>query len=200
MSDGAGNLVKRFNELSGSSANYDEAMKTYQSNLEAAQSIRDTALKGTKEPGTNFYTTTPEQIAAANAAYSATVNKLNEDLAKSQGTLGKDNEEIKKIEAQLALIEAKFVESDTQAAWGSSIGDLKDFSTAFASGKYQGVTAEEKSSIQALVNQLTSAWANNSPIKTYSININGSEIKTIDDPTDLIMLIEQLSRSKRVAV
>ena len=35
--------------------------------------------------------------------------------------------------------------------------------------------------------------------KTYTIQLNGNDIRTIDDPTDLIKLIEELSKAKRLA-
>ncbi len=84
----------------------------------------------------------------------------------------------------------------TNEEWYAAITELKKITDAFQSGQYQGAggsTAE----LSSLLSKLSSAWTSNAPIKTYQININGTSIKTIDDPTDLIALIEQLAAAKR---
>lgn len=49
-------------------------------------------------------------------------------------------------------------------------------------------------------NDLLDLQTKTQTMKTYNININGSTIRTIDDPADIISLIEQLSKARRAAL
>jgi len=84
----------------------------------------------------------------------------------------------------------------TNEEWYAAITELKKITEAFQSGQYQGASGSA-AELSGLLSKLSSAWTSNAPIKTYQININGTSIKTIDDPTDLIALIEQLAAAKR---
>lgn len=87
--------------------------------------------------------------------------------------------------------------SQNNEEWYQAISSLKTMADAFEAGKYTPDNQGTANAVKGLMEQIGSAWERNAPIKTYQININGTSIKTIDDPTDLIALIEQLAAAKR---
>lgn len=202
LDDSASELVSKFNSLSGSVLDLTKTQEDYDKDLLLLAEERKQALRDIPKDysGGGFGITLQSDIDKVNAEYDAKLNALTTKLVADKKLSAESSTEIQKIDAELAKIKAGLAAKDTEVAWGEAIGDLKDFKDELTSGKYQGVTGSDESSIKALVDQLTKAWSNNSPIKTYEINLNGVGIKTIDDPTDLINLIEQLSKSKRVAL
>lgn len=106
----------------------------------------------------------------------------------------------KVAEDNIKILDSLISDKSTTNEWSSAIEELKSFSKDLSSGKYTENSSQDQNQIQTVLNQLVNDWNNNKPIKTYNINVNGSTIRTIDDPEDIIRLIEQLSKSKRVAL
>ena len=95
------------------------------------------------------------------------------------------------------LNEAK-PEADALAAdWRDAISE---FSRRVNTNDIQGESRVDDVRLEALAKKLMEAMMSGTNIKTYTIQLNGNDIRTIDDPTDLIRLIEEMSRSKRTAL
>lgn len=95
------------------------------------------------------------------------------------------------------LNEAK-PEADALAAdWRDAISE---FSRRVNTNDIQGESRVDDVRLEALAKKLMEAMMSGTNTKTYTIQLNGNDIRTIDDPTDLIRLIEEMSRSKRTAL
>ena len=75
-----------------------------------------------------------------------------------------------------------------------------EFTQGVNHGDIKGQTQADDLRLEALAKKLMEAMMSGTNIKTYTIQLNGNDIRTIDDPTDLIRLIEEMSRSKRTAL
>ncbi len=111
-------------------------------------------------------------------------------------------QEIDKAKTELNQLvqQQKTTGETTQASaeWKAAITDLQDFVKSLSENKF--TNNSEQSTLNQLLQQMTTTYNNNKPQQVYQINLGDSKIRTIDDPSDLITLIEQLSKSKRVAL
>lgn len=122
-----------------------------------------------------------------------TIKIMNEQLTKLRG------EYDSRLNALKGTVDAALKpEQDALAAdWRDAISE---FSRRVNTNDIQGESRVDDLRLEALAKKLMEAMMSGTNIKTYTIKLNGNDIRTIDDPTDLIRLIEEMSRSKRTAL
>jgi hypothetical protein len=121
-----------------------------------------------------------------------TIKIMNEQLTKLRG------EYDSRLNALKGTVDAALKpERDALAAdWRSAV---TEFAQKVGTNDIQGTTQTDDLRLEALAKKLVEAIMSGANAKTYTIQLNGNDIRTIDDPTDLIKLIEELSKAKRLA-
>lgn len=96
-----------------------------------------------------------------------------------------------------ALSEKKIADEASAADWRDAI---TEFSDKVITDEIKGQTRVDEMSLEKLAKSMMEGLMKGAPSKTYEIKLGGSSIRTIDDPTDLIALIEELARSKKRSI